>query len=248
MKRVIYCFIAVACCTLWQSAHGAIQIAIDPVPGDNVVFADTPGRVGNGGPFLGTLNGSSQWYTFCVEADGGEENLSFGTPYKVVGTSDFTATATGNTVTNAAKFLYYAYGHDLLTTLLGTYTNTGVDNGSVQDAIWSLTVKTSAGLGPNDYTNAYSNATNYWLNIGTLSADASALRAAAILAVTTDANAATFLADAARIQVLNPADTFPPAPGEQRQSVLYEVPEAATIAIWSGLGVIGLVVARRRRG
>lgn len=258
MKRIIPFFVAVACCCLLSaSALGSIDIGLNPLPvaGDFVKFDGGAFRQGSGGPFLGTLattgpglaTSTNKWFTFCVEADGGSETIGLGSTYRVASTSQYVATATQNTVTNAAKYLYYAYGHDLLTSMLGSYVNTAAMNEQVQIAIWSLVVKTNGAADPNDYTDTYTGASEtYWLNVGNLSAAASTLRAAAITALTTDANAAANLALAARIRVINPDSTFPPA-GEQAQSMLYEVPEATTILVWSVLGLIGVIGGRRQR-
>lgn len=254
MKRVIHFLIAIACCfSLSHSAIGSIEISPDPTPvaGNWVDFSTTPGRVGVGGPFLARLASTNAgvnssintWYTFCVEADGSAEYINFGTNYLVESTSEYVASATDNVVTNAAKYLYYAYGHDLLTSLLPTYSDTGAHNADVQKAIWSLTVKADDTADPDDYSIAY-NTGGYWLSFS-LSADASTLRSAAIAAVT-GANSAANLALASQIRILNPVSVD--ANGNvvaHNQSMLYEVPEPLSFAVWGGL--IAVVGLRRRR-
>ena len=252
MKMKYYGALAFAACLLLaQPVRAAIDIQVQALVGNTVKFSDTANRATNGGgPFLGNIAGDT-WRTFCVEADGGSENVSLGATYYVVGTSPNTATATGNTITEAAKFLYYAYGHDLLT--LGNsgaaYSDTSTNNNSLQQAIWSLVVKMSAGNGINDYSDSYTGVTEtYWLQVGALSADAATWRSFAIAAVT-GANATANLALADRIRVINPDDTYP-ASGAQAQSMLYEiVPEPASIVVWSLLagGAAGLSVVKRRR-
>jgi len=268
MKRFIFCLVALVC-SASQSVFGSIDISPSPQPvaGNWVDFGGGSFRQGSGGPFLGRLASSqaglptstNTWYTFCVETDGGSEEISLGNPnavnyattlgpdYRVVSTSQYVATATQNTVTNAAKYIYYAYGHDLLAGMLAGYTNTAAKNELVQKAIWSLVVKTDGSADPNDYSDVYNNSGEaYWLNIGSIGSGAAGtireLREAAIAAVGNAAN----LALAARIQILNPDNTFP-AEGVQLQSMLYEIPEAATIVVWSMLGLIGMAAGRRQR-
>jgi hypothetical protein len=242
MKRLIHCRsthclgAVVFCCLLVQSALGSIDISLSPLPvaGDWVKFSGAPGVGTLASTSAGLAGGTNTWNTFCVEAGAGVEYIVPGTGYVVGSLSDTVASATGNIVTDAARYLYVAYGSMALT---GT-------NAAFQDAIWSLVKVSSAGdTGINSYPALASG--DYLF--ATAGAGAS-LRAAAITAVTTDANAAANQALAATVHIINPVTLNPNGTvNTNQQSFLYQVPEATTIVVWSVLGLIGLV-GRRQRG
>ncbi len=146
MKRMLsFGAVAFACCLLLaQPSRAAVDIQVNPSVGNVVEFYPTsPGGGNGGGPFLGKI-GADTWRTFCVEADGGLETINLeptGTVYKVRSISANVAAATGNVVTQAAKFLYYAYGHGMLTGSVPTYTDTSANNTALQLAICSLVIK-----------------------------------------------------------------------------------------------------------
>jgi hypothetical protein len=262
MRSFFYCLVAVAVCAS-QSVFGSVNISPStlPVAGDYIDFQSGSFRTGTGGPFLGRLgstaaqlnsaSNTNTWFTFCVESgtQSTTENITFNTDYRVASVSQYVAAATGNVVTDAARFLYYAYGHDMLGTALlpfAGYTGTAAQNADLQEVIWSLIVRGDrTSLGVNDYSTAYPvNGNDYWLATGTLSALQTTLRNAAIAAVTTAADAAANVAIAGRIMIVNPDNTFP-GDNAQAQSMLFEVPEPATIAVWSILGLLGIGASRR---
>jgi hypothetical protein len=246
MKRLDFAVLAVTCLAA-QSVFASINITPSPSPvadvasvnGTNSWVKFTGGGGGGGGPFTGTLATSSgglgsstnTWTTFCVEAGAGVEFFVPGQTMRIESLSDYVTSAVGNTVTEAAKYLYIAYSNSLLT-------GTGAE---YQEAIWRL-VKTASSADAN--VNVYTNST--WLfGAGTGGAAVQALRDAAIAAVTTDADAAANLAATANIRILNPAVVNSPA--VPKQSMLYAIPEASTIAVWSVLTLIGAGIAYRKR-
>lgn len=206
-------------------AQASIDISVGNVPADGFVSFVT-GAVdpsgGNSG-FLGTIydkdmNPIDMWETFCVEAGAYAEFVHLDNrKYDIYSTSTNNAVSTGNLVTDAAKWVYYAFGRGLLT---GWDPDKGEE---VQEAIWSLVEGGGAG-GPN---------------LVTATGDALTWRNQALAAVATaDGKAA-----ASRIRIINPIDRDG---NPHRQSMLYEVPEPGTFLIWACLGMIGVKAMARR--
>lgn len=237
MRFFRYSLFAVACiCFASAPAEGSIKISLDPAnlatgpSGNEVSFltgaVDPSG--GNSG-FLGRIwdpTGTTlleEWETFCVEATSTPyvEYISLNDGhYKIESTTDPNAVATSNHVTDAAKWVYYAFGHGLLT---GWVTNDGEE---VQEAIWSL-VRGGGSSGPFLVTANGKAAT--W-----------ATQAA------TAVSGAQGLAEASRIRIINPAIyNGDGSVNSHHQSMLYEIPEPLSVAVWSGL--IAVVGLRRNR-
>ena len=127
---------SIACPAFAELTHLA-----NPQPGDMIVLNYTSEGAGSysGGPFLATVthadNTTDIWKTFCVEADGGEEDFYPGTTYQVWSTDLHVAAATGNYVTDAAKWLYYQSLHD--SDALPSYVPDDISSDSyLQEAIW----------------------------------------------------------------------------------------------------------------
>jgi hypothetical protein len=174
------------------------------------------------------------------------EYISFGTAYTVKSIAANVATATGNVVTEAGKYLYYAAGHGLLSNYNPLSAS---DNAQLQDAIWSLVIKgdspnyNPSDVNPSNY--AYGNVYTYLSSPNVVAPAAGTAGDYRNFAVGAIANAEA-LAFADRIFVLNPAQTLT---GPEAQSMVFEVPEPASIAVWSVLagGAAGLSVVKRRR-
>ncbi len=262
MKRMLsYGAVAFACCLLLaQPARAAFDSTINVKVGDTVRFFDSPSlpRAGNGGPFLGAINApfSNSWAAYCVESGGDltTEYINF-TPnndrtatnyaYKVGSISANIASATNNVVTGAAKYLYYAAAHGLL----NGHTNDATSNARLQDAIWSLVIRGTVG-GPvnsipnNNFAEVLKVAAGNEDIVGT----AANFRKQAVDFFNNNNLAA--LAAANRIYVVNPVTLN--ANGDvvaNHQSMVFEVPEPASLVVWSVLAgsAAGLTVARRKR-
>ena len=112
-------------CMAISPAFGELSHYANPAVGEKVVLDYTAEGHGDnsGGPFVGTLTHADSttdvWKTFCVEADGGEEVFYPGATYQVWSTDLHTTSATGNYVTDAAKWLYYQSLHDPINSLPG---------------------------------------------------------------------------------------------------------------------------------
>ncbi len=235
-------------------ALGSVNIFANPEFGQSVVFSSVPGGAGNGGgPFQGKLNNDSStiWNTFCIEAGNPaeSESLVLGKTYKVLSTTSSSATATGNIVTDAAKWLYWQYGVNqeaitgtytyttywwgkkTTTTTTYTYSDSYKDRTSLQEAIWHG-VQNSEGE-----------------SLGTSMSDAArAWYSTAVAAVAADPDA--WFLDC--VFVLNPGTSSSRCgSSSQAQSVLYantsSVPEPATMVVWSLLGLAALLFSRLRR-
>jgi hypothetical protein len=122
-------------------AFGELSHYANPAVGELVKFNYTTEGQGDnsGGPFVGTLthanNTTDVWKTFCVEADGGEEVFDPNTTYKVWSVDLHYASATGNYVTDVAKWLYYQSLHDP-NSLAGYIPNDISSDSYLQEAIW----------------------------------------------------------------------------------------------------------------
>jgi hypothetical protein len=234
MKKITTLFMVVATLLFMVvcPAFGSINIFISPHDLDTVSFKASGISGGNsGGPFLGTLNNSSQWYTFCVESDGHVEYFAENVPYKVLNTSLNTATGSGNIVTNAAKWLYWMYGTDWSAFSVGgyNYTDTFDDKTSLQLAIW----------------HGVENPTGTPLAISAYNTDLQAKKwfATATAAVSDPNNLPSFLN---AVRVMNPGYY---SGTTQAQSMLYAIPEPASIIVWSLIATVcwlGVTAWRRR--
>ena len=228
----------------------SVNIYLDPTVGDTVSFAGVAGYTNQvfyygggayyGGPFMGTLGNGAAWTTFCVEADGGDENIVLGSTYTVSSLDPHVAKDTGNNVTDEAKWLYWQYGHGLLPE---SFANLPVGTtwtvNDLQMAIWHG-VWTKGGVRLDMYladgkTSAY----------GPAAADLYELADAAF-ADTDPVRLAQAQAEADCVYVLNPASGG--VNGTQAQSMLYAVPEPATILVWSLLGASWLGIRVWRHG
>jgi hypothetical protein len=253
-----YGAVAFACCLLLaQPARAAFDTTINVKVGDTVRFFDSPSlpRTGSGGPFLGAINApfSNSWAAYCVESGTpptteyinftpNNNPLSNSYAYKVGSITANIASATGNIVTGAAKFLYYAAGHGF--SIGTTYNpNSASDNAELQEAIWSLVIAgNSPNYNPNDVNPANYTPGNLYTYLGGVSGKAANYRNWAIGNLNLNL--------ASRINVLNPVTLN--AQGQviaNHQSMLYEVPEPASLVVWSVLAgsAAGLTVARRKR-
>lgn len=237
------------CAAASQVAFGSISAHYaDPVPGiDKVMFttSDEGMAANRGGPFIGTLYGSDGvtvkdvWKTFCVEADGAMETFSPGTRYNVLGTDLHVATATGNYVTDAAKWLYYQSLHNP-SALAGYVPGTLASDTLLQEAIWHGVVKISGGgsLLGSDYNLYTGSLAETWFG-----AAAQATTGLASGWTVSDLVIGHQWADADMVWVINPGASA----SSQSQSMLYETPEPATLVVWSVLGVGGWLGIRMRR-
>jgi hypothetical protein len=230
-------------------ATASVNIYLNPVVGNTASFAGGAGWSAQafyyagggpyyGGPFIGTLNTGASWTTFCVEADGGDERISLGPTYWVSNLDSHVAIATQNYVTDEAKWLYWQYGNGLLPATLAN--NEGWTVNDLQVAIWHGVwahgvVGTSLEMTLAGGGSAY----------GTAAQD---LYGLAHDALTTGSGVAQAGAEANSVYVLSPADGG--VNGTQVQSMLYAIPEPATIVVWSLLGAgtwLGMRVSRRGR-
>ena len=202
-------------------AFGELSHYANPAPGEQVKLDYTTEGPGDnsGGPFMGTLyhadNTTDVWKTFCVEADGGEEVFNPGTIYQVWSTDLHYTSATGNYVTDAAKWLYYQSLHGPINSLPGYIPDDISSDSYLQEAIWHG-VLLGGPSGPA-LSMPYSGPAVTWYD------DAVAAVAAG-------------WADANLVWVINPADINYGGSGAQAQSQLYEresepVPEPATLIL-----------------
>jgi hypothetical protein len=206
-----------------------------------------------GGPFVATLwSGSpgyttqgSQWTTFCVELS---ETISLNsTKYDVIGHGN-QVTASGNTVSDEARWLYYESRHNpsLLTKAGGGYYSAaiGQDNADLQNAIW---FGVDPGPWPADPLGSNPNLVPW----SSLSANAKAWYGLAQAGITVAP--AVPGGEWFTVLVLNPGKDN--TSGAQNQSCLYEntenavVPEPASLLIWTvvGAGAAGMALMNRRR-
>jgi hypothetical protein len=201
--------------------------------GEHVEFDYTAEGAGSnsGGPFVATLyhaDGTTDvWKTFCVESGkGGDETLYLDTVYKVASTNPHVAEATGNYVTDAAKWLYYQSLHS--PSLLAGYTGDLSSESCLQEAIWH----------------------GVWLH-GTTTPLKTSFHGLAVtwFDAAVAATAGEQWADADLVQVLNPASLKYRGKGDQVQSVLYEIrgdsplsnPEPSTLILLGAAAAVGLL-------
>ena len=234
-------------------ATASVNISLNPTIGDTVVFPSADYVYGQpfyynnngvtyyGGPVLGKLNTGATWTTFCVEADGGDESIALDHPYKVSSLDPHVAINTNNYVTDQAKWLYWEYGNGMLPDKLASGEKwTGTD---LQVAIWhgvwahgDVATPLDMFTDPACTLSAYDN-DQAAQDLYNLASNAFILSEG----ITRDP-LAQIKADS--IWVLNPADG-----NTQAQSMLYEVPEPATMIVWTLLGIAGwlaTMVWRRR--
>ncbi len=215
-------------------AFGSINIFADPQVNDTVVFY-TMGGGNGGGPFEGHLSGGTVWNTFCVEADGAVEWFVPGAQYTVLNTKLSTATTTGNTVTAAAKWLYWMYGTNpsAITGKVGqtqyTYDDSDLSKTYLQEAIWHGVTRLIGGT-LTDPPDAEP-----------LSSIASAWYDTAANAVASNPEFLNY------VYVVNPGYYGT----SQSQSMLYAyIPEPASVIIWSLIAsgsMLGVLRIWRRR-
>jgi hypothetical protein len=221
-----------------QSVFASIDIQPGPfTPSTDVSFSGS--NPSNGGPFVGSIwsqeSGGSvinTWTTFCVEAPAGaasgETINPNGTRYDAGVSSLYIANATGNRVSDAAKWLYYNYAYNPA----AIDSANPINGNSLQQAIWSL-VRNTAGQFLNAQTGADT----------PLDTVAAAYRAVALLNAGNGEGSTAGIFG--QIRIMNPNDDGNDP--DQRQSMLYQVPEASTIAVWSVLSLVGAGVAYRKR-
>lgn len=196
--------------------------------GDTIKVADGPGA-GSGGSFeienVTTISGPDLFRTFCVELN---EYLSFGTPYYVTLASDAIfggvgvaavgppASAGSNGSLNAydplSPLTAWLYSNAVGGTLAGYTDSSASANDALQEVIWYIENETTAAL--------------------------SSLAATFYTAATT---AAPTSIGNVRVMNLWTSSATAGTPDGKVQSLLVIVPEAATIAIWSVLGLIGVM-------
>jgi hypothetical protein len=227
-------------------AFGSINIYLNPTVGDTVSFSGHGSAVfyynGGGyygGPFTGTLNNTTNWSTFCVEADGGEELINLGTSYTVLNLDPHIALKSNNYVSDVTKLLYWEYGHNALPATVPSW-----NVNDLQLAIWH---GVWMGGNSNNPLIMYSNAActvDAYLN------DPAALAlygaASGLLNSSNAAVKALAQSEADSIWVLNPGIK---GQSTQNQSQLYEIPEPASIIVWSLIATVsclGVTVWRRR--
>ncbi|MFZ1932255.1 MAG: hypothetical protein WCB27_04445 [Thermoguttaceae bacterium] len=184
-----------------------------------------------GPPDSGPYNAPSgppvqQWTTFCVEADGHVEYFVPGDTYWVKSITSDTATGTGNLVTNEAKWLYWTFGTN--PSSIVDYADTQQGNLDLQEAIWEG-VQNPVGTALSDPAQG---------DLATpLDANASAMWNQAHAAVQAAPNGPWVEG----VQILNiyPDYGYPGYPYDsgEGQSMLFAVPEPATMIVWSLLGV-----------
>jgi hypothetical protein len=267
MRRLSLLLVLAVLFVAVSPSFGAISHYITPIVGDRVSFVDSTLAVqgavngpGGGGPFVGQLFDSTGasltpglWTTFCVELSESISLTNLNSPtYDVVkvsaadGLFGDTVTASGNIVTEEARWLYYQSLHN--PGLLSGYSaGSGADNTALQDAIW----------------HAVQNPINTSI-FPSISGDALTWWTAANTVVTGSPLTRPWL----NVQVLNPGKykriggvvqtdiNGDPIIEAQYQSMLYEnslgevTPEPASLIVWSVLsaGVAGMALIRRRRG
>jgi hypothetical protein len=181
-------------------------------------------RSGSGGPFLATPQGGNSFLTFCVEPAPFVEYFQPGVTYTVYSMDPRVASLTGNTISEAGKWLYYQFRAGATLDLGGGTTldlSSASNGGIVQDVIWAETSHNGSAL-------------------RTFSADSDQGR------LQTYVENHFVVAEADCVAVFNPG----PGPAGYQgdaQSMLCLVPEPTTFLVWAGLFGL-LVVARVRRG
>jgi hypothetical protein len=242
MRKVRLQFVLIGVLSLVACpAVGAITHYANPYVGQKVVFNYAPDPGGNsGGPFVGTLyNPVATWTTFCVEADDHDELFTPDAQYVVNNISPTTATASGNYVTDEAKWLYYESLHDP-SQLPGYVPGNSSSDTELQEAIWAGVLGGgSSGKQLSDPSNSSPTPLDPII--------AGGWYADAVTAVTKYPDGPWVTS----VWVLNPDTSTNPEDSPQVQSMLYEVvPEPATMIVWSLLGAaswLGMSVVRKGR-
>jgi len=215
--------IGVACCFPHLS-HASINISLNPsnlVPNSTQVSFVT-GAVdpsgGNSG-FLGSIytSGGGLLQKWETFCVETQEFVELDNrKYLLHSTAANPTTSANNVVGDTAKWIYYQFGHGGLAGWMPD------DGEEVQEAIWSQVTKpdNSALGGANGKALGWvTDAINAFI-----------------------ANPAAAKAKADRIRILNPITQN----GTHKQSMLYEVPEASTVAVWSVLSLLGGGLAYRK--
>jgi hypothetical protein len=166
-----------------------------------------------------------------VEADNGAEFITLNTDYTITSINQHTAIATQNDVKDEAKLIYWEYLH-------GALPSYNVND--VQLAIWSGVQLTTGGVDIRPLTDFIFYNTNHSQTAYSLDTNAQTLYGDAVLALKNNPTQAQAEADS--IWVLNP--------GTNNQSMLFEIPEPASLIVWSlfmaGGSGLGMWVWRRR--
>jgi hypothetical protein len=212
---------------------------ICPKVGDTVVFAaydsDWGTGVNHGGPFIGTLMGTTRWKTYCVEAGDYSEAMDFEVNYAVESIGLHTANNTRNYITNAAKWLYYQANHK--PSSLANYSDTMPNKYLLQEAIWHAIL--GGGISGSSLDKAFETTAQTWFN-------------AAVTATGETWNGNQMTSEGSNsdcansVYVLNIVTSS----GTAVQSVLFEIPEPGAFLVWGGLAAaswFGMRVSRRGR-
>jgi hypothetical protein len=230
MKRVLVLLFVVGVLSVFVQPATASLLLRDPQLGDTVTFWD--GGDSSGGPFTAQITYSggtttTKWSTFCVEKNEWI-HVNDGTKYKMDPDGPWTerqTVAKQNWVTDEAKWLFHEYNSGALSAYNGS---------RVQDAIWYYTHAGSEG------------GLSLWDGVsGRTSPQVAADWVLINLAHNTMPNGW----DSSDVRILNPYLEGNYG-GNHAQSCLYEVPEPATIIVWSLLGAaswLGMRVVRRGR-
>jgi hypothetical protein len=260
MRQLSLLLVFVGVCLAAGSAFGSLTHYAEPVPASQVVEFNYPTSSDgqgvaqgstDGGPFTaqlydaGTgLASGADWTTFCVEAGNHVEYFVPGTQYTFRITSG-NATASGNLLTEKAKWLYYESLHNPgdLTYHGAAYTPTSqADNDALQEAIWHA-VENPAGVPLQDVTDDDQAMVYYNEALSAVGLSSAEGGSGELLGAWDD------------VEMINPY----PAPAGytetgEAQTMLFEdtayenpVPEPVSLIVWSVLGAAGMVAIRRRR-
>ncbi|MDQ8201089.1 VPDSG-CTERM sorting domain-containing protein [Pelagicoccus enzymogenes] len=218
MKNILKSLLAVA-----AIAGATVAQAVSIPPAGSVDLSGTPYSASGGGEFLAEVAGYPSFYTFCVQR---YETLTSELP----GTFDYTIASTtsvgthpssipNNTIKEGTSYLYRMF---LAGTLydLGDVVSRKANSISLQKAIWELQ-GVGAGLGQNAGNNVF------------LGMVYGLFGEAGAKATTSDVTVKV-------MRIWGPQ-------GEDLQDVLVYVPDSGATLALLGLGLAGLMVARRRR-
>ncbi|QEG36013.1 hypothetical protein [Bythopirellula goksoeyrii] len=224
MKKITFFAIVLIACSRSSLATASVDV------GDTIRFQNREGTTAGGEFGLQKETSPGIWSgdlfrTFCLERD---ETIGFGTPYTVDSISSTAHlggqnTNSGDPISAQTAWLFYNF---TLGTLTGyDYTPNSAarieDANRLQNAFWKFEGEDNNISGALDVPDAeYWNLANAWFG---------------------SASDADKLFYTSRVMVINPVQGNTP-----RQSMLYVVPEASTIAVWSILSLVGAGVACRK--